>query len=148
MGRKLSTQTLNRLTLMAALFIAACTLWGSFHCYSQARKELQERYKGCRSCETQYRLDKNGNYAMVEWLQGQARQLRTQDPLRIELVREDTRRTFTNWNSYRSCRSAVDSAHPYETHRTYALMLFFSGIGIPAVFVAVIVMRNYLFIKP
>ena len=148
MGRKLSTQTLHRLTLTAVLFIAACTLWGSFHFYSQARKELQQRVKGCRSCEAQHRMDKDGMCAMVEWLQGQARQLETGDPLKIKLVREDTRWTFNNWNSYRSCRSAVDSAHPYETYRAYALILFFCGLGIPAVFVAVIVMRSYLFIKP
>jgi hypothetical protein len=85
---------------------------------------------------------------MVEWLQGQARQLETQDPLRIEMVRGDTRWAFANWNSYRSCRSAVDSEHFYKTYRTYALILFFCGLGIPAVFVAVIAMRNYLIIKP
>jgi hypothetical protein len=147
MDRKLSAQRPHRLTLIAVLFIAVCALWGSFYCYSQARKELQQRANGCRLCEAQHRLDKDGMCAMVEWLHGQARQLETADPPKIELVRADTRWTFTNWNSYRSCRSAVDSAHPYEAYRTYALILFFCGLGIPAVFVAVIAMRNFLFIK-
>jgi hypothetical protein len=148
MGWELSTQRLHsRLALTAVLFIAVCALLGSFQSYSQARKELRQRDKDYRMCDAQHRVDKEGARATAGWLVGQAQQVKAVDPVKIEMVRENGRRASNNLGKYLSCRSAVDSSHPYEKYRWYALILFFCGIGLPAVFVAVALMRKYLFIE-